>query len=197
MELLLVRHAEVVGDARGRCYGRLDVPLSEEGHRHARALAERLSGEDIAAFVSSPSMRALDTATPIAASRGVPVTKLDELCELDFGEVEGLTFEEIATTWPELYSAWMTAPAAVAFPGGEAYADLSERVLEAVSRLRAVHQGRRVVAVTHAGVVRTVLAEVLEVPVAALFRVDIDPASVTRVEWRTSGPVVRGVNAIC
>jgi alpha-ribazole phosphatase len=194
MELLLVRHGEVAGELRGRCYGRLDVPLSDEGRAQARALAERLSSTDVAAVVSSPRVRARDTATSIARPHAVQVATLDQLCELDFGVFEGLTYEEIEATWPELYERWMTQPTAVEFPGGETFADLRARVADAVSGLRRSYEGRTVVAVTHAGVVRTVVATALGMPDDRIFDLSVDPASVTHVGWSEAGVVVRGLN---
>jgi alpha-ribazole phosphatase len=194
MELLLVRHAEVAGDVRGRCYGRLDVPLSEDGRKQARALAERLSRADLAAVVSSPRVRALDTATPIARPHGLPVSTLDELCELDFGELEGLTYDEIAAMWPELYEQWMTQPTTVEIPDGERFADFRARASAAVAALRASYEGRTVVAVTHAGVVRIVVATALGMPDDKIFSISVDTASITHIGWSDAGPIVRGVN---
>ena len=195
MELVLVRHAEVSEEARGRCYGRLDVGLSENGHRQSRRIAERLAGEAVAAVVCSPARRTRETAAAVAVRHELEVTILDELSELDFGELEGRTYEEIESKWPELYAAWMTEPSSVAFPGGEALADLRARVAAAVTRLRTEYDGSVVVAITHAGVVRAVLADALGMPDDRFFRIDVEPASITRVGWRDGVAVVQVVNS--
>jgi alpha-ribazole phosphatase len=195
MDLVLVRHAEVSEEARGRCYGRLDVELSENGRRQSRRVAELLAGEDVAAVVCSPARRARETAADVAARHGLEVTVLDELSELDFGELEGRTYDEIAATWPELYETWMTEPATVVFPGGEALADLRTRVDDAVRRLRTLYDGSVVVAIAHAGVVRAVLADALGIPDDRFFRIEVEPASITRVGWRDGAAVVRLVNS--
>jgi alpha-ribazole phosphatase len=182
-------------EARGRCYGRLDVGLSENGRQQSRRVAELLAGEAVTAVVCSPAGRTRETAAAVAARHELGVTVLEELSELDFGELEGRTYEEIEVTWPDLYAAWMTEPASVAFPGGEALADLRARVSAAVMRLRALYDGSVVVAITHAGVVRTVLADALGIPDDRIFRLDIGPASITRVEWRDGVAVVRVVNS--
>ena len=194
MELVLVRHAEPTEDARGRCYGRLDVKLSESGCEQCRRLAAHLSDEPVAAIMCSPRLRARDTADAIAEPHGLPVTVLDQLRELDFGEFEGRTYDEIATSRPELYERWMTEPTTLRFPGGEGYADLRARVIDAVAQLRATHDGRMVVAVTHGGVVRAVVAEALGMSQGRIFRLAVDTASITRVEWCEGVPVVRSVN---
>jgi alpha-ribazole phosphatase len=194
VELVLVRHAEPTEDVRGRCYGRLDVELSESGREQCRRLATHLSSEPVAAVVCSPRLRACDTAGAIAEPHGLPVTVLDPLRELDFGELEGRTYDEIAASRPELFARWMTEPTIVRFPGGEGYADLHARAADAVARLRATYDGRIVVAVTHGGVVRAVLAEALGMPHDRIFRLAVDTASITRVLWREGVAIVRCVN---
>lgn len=194
MELVLVRHAEPADDARGRCYGRLDVELSAEGHTQSRRLAARLSGEPVAAVFSSPLLRARATAEAIATAHGLPVRVLGELRELDFGELEGRSFAEIQVSRPDLYEQWMRAPTTMRFPGGESYDDLHARVVDAVSLLRAQYDGQRVIAVAHGGVVRAVLAEALGMPCERIFRFAVDTASITRVVWHGDVPLVVSVN---
>jgi broad specificity phosphatase PhoE len=185
MRLILIRHAEPVESARGRCYGSLDVDLSAAG----RAAARDLRLPPLAAIYSSPRRRALET----AAALGAPVV-VDALRELDFGELEGRTYDEIAAERPELYRAWMETPTEVAFPGGESYAQLRARVVAAVEELRARHAGETVAAVTHGGVVRAVLGHVLRMPDEAIFRLDQRYLAVNVVEWLDDFALVRLVN---
>lgn len=194
MELVLVRHAQVSDEALGRCYGRLDFDLSEAGQTQCRRLAVALAGSPVAAVVSSPRGRAHLTAAAIAEPHGLPVLVVDDLRELDFGELEGESYDEIAASRPELYRQWMADPTAVRFPGGEAYSNLEARVGETVYRLRRTYHGRTVIAITHAGAIRAVLAEALGLPRDRIFSLDVDTGSVSRVEWRDGVAVVRSVN---
>jgi alpha-ribazole phosphatase len=194
MRLVLVRHAEVEESARGRCYGTLDVGLSEAGRAQAATLARALSGEPLEAVVSSPRVRALETAAPIARPHGVEVAIEPGLRELDFGELEGRTYDEIAASLPDVYAQWMTTPTAVRFPGGESYADLRTRALAVVAALRDAHDDATVVAVTHGGVVRAVVSEALGIPQERIFRIAVGPASVSIVEWLDGEPLVAAVN---
>src|SRR5262245_33095324 len=111
---------------RERVFGRLDVALSDTGRAHAEQIAEALADEPIAAVYSSPRRRALDTARPLARALGLEPVVVDDLREIDFGELEGLTVPEIAERFPDAVT-WMTAPAGAAFPGGESVAALQER----------------------------------------------------------------------
>jgi alpha-ribazole phosphatase len=194
VQLILVRHAEPEESARGRCYGSLDVALSEEGRAQSERLAALLAREPVARVVSSPRLRALETARPIAAAHGLEAEPLEALRELDFGRLEGRTYDEIAASEPELYARWMETPTEVRFPGGEGYADLHERVVDGVRRLRRLHAKETVVAVAHGGVVRAAVADALGLPHEHIFRLAVDTASLTRIAWLEDAPVLLRLN---
>jgi alpha-ribazole phosphatase/probable phosphoglycerate mutase len=180
--LILVRHAEPVADVRGRCYGNLDVELSDAGRAAAAELGRTLHGDVV---YSSPRRRALETAAAISPN----VVVDDDLRELDFGELEGRTYDEIAASEPELYRAWMERPTTVEFPGGESFPVLQRRVVAALKRI----EGQAIV-VTHGGVIRTALAHWLSMPDEAIFRFALDYCGVTIVDRLDGTPVVRLVN---
>jgi broad specificity phosphatase PhoE len=154
-----------------------------------------IGAEPVARVVSSPRVRAVDTAVAIAEPHGLNVDVDDALREIDFGELEGRTYDEIAAELPDLYAAWMTAPTTVRFPGGECYADLEARAIGAVSALRRAYDERTVVVVTHGGVVRAVVADVLGIPPERIFRIGVEPASLTVVEWLGDEPIVKCFNS--
>ncbi len=124
---------------------------------------------------------------------GLTVTVDERLRELDFGEIEGLTYEEVERTRPELYRRWMEQPTEVEFPGGESYATLAARVRAAIDELLALG-GTRVV-VAHGGPLRAVLADCLAMPAAAIFRIGQSYGGVSIVDWFDGTPLVRVVNA--
>jgi broad specificity phosphatase PhoE len=194
--LVLVRHAETDGAMRGRCYGRLDVALSPAGREQAAALARGLAALPLTAVYTSPLARALDTARPITAAHGLEPHPDPDLRELDFGELEGLAYEDIEAAHPELWRRWMTAPTTTRFPGGECLDDLRCRVLAATQAIRTKHPGATTALVTHGGPVRAVLADALRLPDEAFFRLDQPYGAVSVVDWRGPEPVVRAVNAL-
>ena len=188
--LLLIRHAEPDEDARGRCYGRLDVGLSPRGLASAERLAENLGNVALDALYASPRLRAVQT----AAALGGALTVDDRLRELDFGRLEGRTYEEIEREQPELFRRWMETPTQVRFPGGESYADLGERVASAVDDVVAANRERTVALVSHGGVIRAALAVALGLPGERAFSLDLGYARVSVVDWFGTSPVVRLVN---
>jgi alpha-ribazole phosphatase len=186
--LILVRHCEPQEDARGLCYGRLDIGLSETGREHAEQLGAALARHEWDAVYSSPRLRARETA--VAVNRDVVID--DDLREIDFGDLEGRSYDEIAATDPDLYRAWMERPTTVHFPGGESFAELKVRALEALDRIRAAHEVA--VVVTHGGVLRAGLAAWLGMPDEAIFRLDQRYGGVTIVDWIDDVPLVRLMN---
>lgn len=194
--LLLVRHVETDESVHGTCYGRLDVALSPEGRRRAEALGAALAALPMAAVYSSPLRRALDTATALAAPQGLEAHVEDGLREIDFGELEGLSYDIIRAERGELYRRWMERPTGVTFPGGEGFADLRDRVLPAVAAICARHKGEAVAVVAHGGVVRVVLADALELPEGAIFRLGLDFGGISVVDWIDGSAVVRAVNTV-
>lgn len=190
--LILIRHCEPEEGTRGRIYGTLDVGLSAQGRIRAVELVDRLDGVDVDGIWTSPRLRARETAEPLAAARGLRLSEDDDLRELDFGELEGRTFDEIAETEPELYKTWMDTPTKVRFPGGECYADLKTRSVRALERAAAKNES--VVVVTHGGVVRAALAEWLRIPAEAVFRLDQRYGGITVVDLIDGYPLVRLVN---
>ena len=191
--LVLVRHGATADAGAGVCYGSLDLELSAEGRAQADRAAELLVNEELAAVYSSPRVRALETARRL----GREIALREALCEIDFGQFEGRSYDEIARDHPDLFAEWMAQPTRVRFPGGESYRDLRRRVLAEVGDLRVTHAGRAFCVVAHGGVCRAVLADALAMPDDAIFRLAQEHAGVSVIDWFADGtPLVRVVNAL-
>jgi alpha-ribazole phosphatase/probable phosphoglycerate mutase len=193
--LLLIRHAQPREEAHGRCYGSLDIGLSTRGRRRAALLARTLDRIALAAVYSSPRSRAVETAGPLAAQNGSTPIVDEALREIDFGEFEGRSYDEIRLAAPDLYRAWMETPTRVRFPGGESYGLLRRRALAAMDAIRRGHAGETVAIVSHGGVLRAMLADCLAMPDEAIFRLDQSYGGLSVVDWLDETPLVRVVNA--
>ncbi len=192
--LLLIRHTAPAAWAKGVCHGVLDVPLSEDGAIHAQGIADHLRDTTLDAVYASPLSRAVVTATAVAAPHGLRPVLREQLVEIDFGAFEGRTFDEIAASYPDLYGQWMRDPATVRFPAGETFGDLRARVTEEIARIRREHRGGSVAVVTHGGVIRAVLADVLGVEDGKIFRIGQSWGGLSLVEWVGDEPIVRYLN---
>lgn len=194
--ILLIRHAQPAGWARGRCYGTLEVPLSAEGRAQSFRLAQHLRTQPLARIYASPRLRALVTARAVAQPHGCDPVVRDDIAEIDFGAFEGRTFDEIAHSHPEVYERWMQDPTSVRFPGGESFDDLRARVTSWVASARKEHEGERVVAVTHGGVIRAVLADAIGVVGRAIFSLDQSHGGMSLIEWIDDQPMIRFMNVV-
>jgi broad specificity phosphatase PhoE len=190
--LVLVRHARPA-DAGVRVFGSLDVVLGDEGCAQAEALVERLADEDVAAVYSSPLVRALDTALPLARKLGVEPVIVPDLREIDFGELEGLTHAELEERYAG-YLPWTEDPAGVVFPGGESVVEVQRRALSAAREIVAAHPDETVVAVSHGVTLRMVLADALRMPLDAIFRLELSHCGISVVDWFGDRALVRSVN---
>lgn len=192
--LLLIRHAEPEAEARGRCYGTLDVGVSDEGLRQADQLARALAEVGLAAIYTSPRRRALQTASALGRGHGLAPVVDERLCEIDFGDFEGRTYEEIEREHPDLFRRWMETPTEIEFPNGESYERLQARALLALSSILDNHRRDTVAVVTHGGIARAILADCLSIPNAGLFRIDQSYGALSIVDWIDGVPIVRLIN---
>jgi probable phosphoglycerate mutase len=187
--LLLVRHGNTPLSGT-RFSGRGDPELTEAGQAQARAVADRLAGtKDVAAVVSSPLRRTRQTAAPIAAALGLEPGTDDGLVETDFGRWDGRTFAEVEAEWPAERAAWLADPA-VAPPGGESVNQVARRVRKSRDRLLAAYPGGTVVVVSHVTPIKLLLCAALGAPTSSLFRMHLDTASLSTVDWYPDGPAV-------
>ncbi|HUB83641.1 MAG TPA: histidine phosphatase family protein [Bryobacteraceae bacterium] len=190
----LVRHGEPAG-VRGRCYGKLDVGLSDAGRAQIELAAGWLGAESFAALYASPRLRTIESARIIAGRHACAYHEEPGLCEIDFGDFEGLAYDEIAARYPAVYRQWMESPTEVQFPAGESFPQMRVRVLSAFEAIRQRHQGQTVAIVTHGGVIRIVLASILEMPDRCLFRLAQDYAAMNLIVWLEGVALVERMNA--
>jgi probable phosphoglycerate mutase len=180
--IVFVRHGQTVVNREGRLQGRLDSPLTDLGHEQARLAASGLADSGAELVLTSSLLRAVDTAREIAQAIGVPVEVDDRLVELDYGAWDGRRFGEVsAAEWEQ----WRNDPS-FAPPGGESLEDVVARVGQFCDeRLRPDHT---VVAVSHVSPIKAAVVWALGVGEAAIWRMHLDVASVTRIGRRADGP---------
>ncbi|MFN8559913.1 MAG: histidine phosphatase family protein, partial [Dehalococcoidia bacterium] len=182
MRLLLIRHAESVGNAESRLQGQEDYPLSERGLAQAALLARRLQAEPPHALYASPLLRAHRTAEIVADAINQPVRPLPAVIEYHFGEVSGLTWAEIRQRYPDLVARQRQRTAEYpAWPGEEGREVFRDRVCAALWELEERHKDETVAVVAHAGPVLVFCLSVLDMPYKRPMPFACDNASVTSV----------------
>lgn len=160
VKVILARHGETDWNAAARIQGKSDIPLNGRGRAQARELAaavQRLGTVEV--IYASPLSRALETAQIIGRALGLEPAPAIELTELNFGDWEGCSWEEIGRRWPEQFAAYSADRKNYAPPNGESYADMLRRARPFVDALRAGPSAGAALCVCHSAVMRGLLAE--------------------------------------
>lgn len=155
--LYVVRHGSTAFNVDERYLGALDPPLNEQGRRQALALAQRLHGvADV--VVSSPRLRAVQTAEVLACAWKLPLHVVEHFAERDVGVFEGLTKEEARHAYPALWARDITRRWDEAPPGGESIEAVFARVALGLQALQLAFTGKAVALVAHGFVAKVVRA---------------------------------------
>ena len=188
MQIVLLRHGATDWNLQGRCQGSSDRRLTEVGLRQAEQIAIQLGNETIHAIYSSSLERARQTAALVSRPHNLPVMIEDDVRELDHGELEGLTFNEIKAKFSDFLTIWRTAPAELQIPGGEKLADVAERAWRALSRIAQRHQtDQTVVVVSHNFPILGVVCRVTGTDLNNYRCFHLDPCGVTRITQHRNG----------
>jgi broad specificity phosphatase PhoE len=177
----LARHGQSDWNAAGRWQGHADRPLTALGLRQAADLAEELAGVPLDAVYSSDLRRARETAEAVAAPRGLQVSTVADLREVDVGSWSGLTRAEAMERFPREFRRWTEGEHG--WEDGETYEHMAERVVGAVRHIAAGHAGESVLVVAHGGPIRAVHAVALGLDVSEHRRLQpVEPnARVSRI----------------
>lgn len=192
--LILMRHGQPEEQVNGRCYGVLDVNLSDRGERQVLRKVNLLRSLAPKIIYTSPAKRASMSARAVAAELTLPIQIADDLQEINFGAFEGFSFDEIQRKYPDEYALWMEEPTKLRFPGGESFEDLSARVQAFLTNLLEMHRLETVLVVSHAGVNRVILAQALDLPARNIFQIDQSYAGVSIIDYFENTLLVRLIN---
>lgn len=190
---LLVRHAAHDWVGRGFA-GRLpDVALNAQGRREAEALVQRLQDRPLDAIYCSPQPRTQQTAQPLALARGLQMAIEPAFDEVDLGQWQGRTFEEVRGQ--QAWKLWLERRSAAQPPGGESFAHVASRSLEGLRGLVARHPGQQLLVVSHGDVIKAMVAGVLGLSLDRLEQFDIAPVSVSIVAMGADWAQLQLLNA--
>jgi len=179
--LHLLRHAEVAVPYHRVFAGRLDIPLSEEGHRQAAALAPWLTRLAPDAVYASPMLRVRQTLEPWLRQGAPEPVFCEELREVDFGDWTGVAWDDIQPRFGQSPWDWLRLLEQNAIRNAEPFEAFRGRVRSCLQRIASEHPGRNVAVVCHGGVIRMALAALCAWPLAATAALAVDYASITRV----------------
>ena len=191
LRLLLVRHGQTEWNATRRYQGHSDPPLNETGLTQARQLAARLQPLHIDLLFSSDLQRAVQTARILAAGRDLPLQTDPRLRELNFGVLEGHTFDEGLALWPQMIQKWVddnNQPP----QGGERMDELTQRVLQFYEETLQPCDGKTVLLVAHGGPLRVLLQHLLGTPARVWFH--LEHASLSDIQIDSGTTLINRLN---
>ena len=160
-KIFIVRHGQTSGNRARKYFGITDIELNEEGIIQAGLISKRLERENICRIYSSNLKRAFKTAEIIAKPHKINVESKKDLMEINFGDWEGLSFQEIQKSYPHEFSKWQNNIMDFTIPHGESVLELKKRVEPAFSEILNSAVENNVVIVTHGGPIRVILSSIL------------------------------------
>jgi broad specificity phosphatase PhoE/ribonuclease HI len=187
--LLLARHGATAYSLEKKFSGSggLDLPLIELGEQQGAALAKEVAQRGEATrIISSPLLRARQTAELIASATGLPVSINEDFAECAFGDWDGLTFTQVRERWPEEMADWL-ASTAVAPPGGESFDQCQARVRRGLMTTLREYPGETVVIVAHVTPIKLLITDAVGASVDSIYRMELPPCSISKVAWFPEG----------
>jgi alpha-ribazole phosphatase len=192
--LLLVRHGETELNSAQRYWGSTDVALGAAGLRQAELLRNRLAAENINIVYASPLQRAMTTASIISNGLRLAIVACRELEEIDFGRIEGLDFNQVQAQFPDIAQMWIQRSPYLAYPEGESLAQLDLRAAQFISRLSQHASPENILVVAHSGVLRTLICQLMGLPMVHRWSLRLDLASLSIVDTYREGAILSLLN---
>lgn len=181
--LWLIRHAEVAEQYQRVFGGRIDMDLSPRGREQAATLARYLERMRFDALYASPMKRVQQTLAPYLANGAPKLVILPELREIDFGDWTSLSWDEVQVKFGISPFAWLDQLECGGIANAECVDSLRSRIEPCLREILETHAGQQVAIACHGGVIRVLLAILLDWPLSRMSAFEFDYAGVTEVSW--------------
>jgi len=193
-EVILIRHGETEWNKAKKYQGHIDVELNDWGRQQAGEAAKELANLDIDYFASSDLKRAKETAEIIALFHDQDVFEYKELREMNFGDWEGKTFEEIRDKNLLDFQKWIKDPVEYPPPSGENLKQFQERVLAGFNKV-IQNDSERIGLITHGGVIMIFLTTILEMPLINYRKFKVANTGITKIDIYDNNYVLKEFNS--
>ncbi len=192
LEIILVRHGQTDWNRDRRVMGARPIPLNTQGKREITQLAQLLSDVEFDIIYTSPLMRAFQTSRILSRGRSVKVEKVTEIQEIDYGEWVGRTFEDISRE--KMFKTYYANPKDAQAPGGEKMTEVIKRGASFIESLRKKHKEGRLVVVSHADVIKSILIHYMELDLNDLHKFRVDNGAVSLLQFEAERARVLSIN---
>lgn len=177
----MMRHGAIEDSKEKRFVGQTDPPLSPEGREQSERRGRQLMGIPFSRVWCSNLKRAYETAEIVSRQRSLAIQTAPELREINLGQWDGTVMSQIREQFPDLWQARGQDMGCFRPPGAESFSDLQQRAVPFIRRIAARSAGDTLI-VTHAGVIRVLLCQVLQMPLSHLFRIHLDYGGITLIQ---------------
>ncbi len=183
VKIILIRHCETEYNTENKYLGRTNVPLNNAGKNYAKLLAWQFKDENIRRIYSSNLGRTYETADIISAFHSLGVERVPGLNEIDFGDWEGLTFDEIERRYKKEAKEYLTDPLNFRFPNGETLQEFNKRILNAFNLILKRHLNEIILIVSHGGTNRIILGKALNLELEDHWRIKQDIGCINVIDF--------------
>lgn len=194
--LYLVRHGEISTSREWRYVGQMDVDLTETGIRQMERIGDRLKTERIDVLFSSDLQRTRKGAEIIGKIIGITPQPVPAFREINLGEWEGLTRDQIVARFPAEFEERSQNLPYFRIKNGESFADLQSRVIPQLEMVLKRYKGKNIALIAHGGVNRVIIAHVLGMALGNLTRLDQAYGCLNIIDYFDGMPVVRLLNSV-
>jgi broad specificity phosphatase PhoE len=192
MELIIIRHGETVWNKEGRVQGFSDIDLSDVGFNQAQQLALSLKDHYIHSIYSSPLIRAQKTAQIINQYHNAPIFLESGLMEMDQGDFEGLSYQELMACEKDFLMKWISDPASVKMPNGESFHELQSRAWKVIEGI--IIKSDNALCVSHSFTIASILCKIKNISLSEFRSVHVDTASKTIVRFENGSASIECLN---
>ena len=193
LRIYFMRHGETVWNRDRRYQGMTDIELSETGIKQAECVAERLKNIQIDKIYSSPLKRAMATAEPVAAVKGLEIIPDDRFREIHFGEWEGQTVPELIEKYGDTYKNFIRNPQIYGFPGEGSVQNVINRLKPGIDEIME-HDDGNVLIISHGGMIRLMIMYIMGLDDSWFTKMWIDNTALSTIEFREDRTVLLKLN---
>ena len=194
MNVILVRHGETTANVKRLFCGHTDAELTEKGINQAKEAYEKLKSYDFELVFSSDLRRAYNTAEIINSDKRLKINRVPELREINFGEFEGHTFDEIMSKDDKFKKGYFHDNWSYRFPNGESLEEMNHRIITAYRNILKENNDKNILMVLHAGVIRGILANEISDNYKSYWKYDIENCGITRIKYYNDMAILKEMN---
>ncbi len=196
-KIILVRHGQTAWNKEEIFRGRIDIDLDKTGIAQAKLLAQTLGDLQINAVYSSPLKRALNTATPIANYHQIEVSIDDHFIDINYGNWEGKSNEEVKETFKDLYQKWIKDPHLLRIPDGETLEEVRIRAVIGLNQILDKHKGETITIVSHRVVNKMLICALLGLDNSCFWQIKQDTACFSIFNYENNNATLTLHNESC